>query len=116
MERINTISNWMRTFRIYGRLVTLYNNDIIAKRKKWFDEWIEENPGPSQEDIFHFHQFTGDGDSHNDLMMNREGKVFTVSITSIEIGLNTMNMKYIDLQNDQDSSGQVFFETLMAGH
>ena len=33
--------------------------------------------------FFNFHRFTGDGDRHNDLMMNRDGKVGTVSITFI---------------------------------
>lgn len=80
--------------------VTLYNEEIIAKRTNWFNNWLEENTSPTQEDILHFHQFTGDGDSHNDLKMNRDGKVFTVSVTSIDINDAALGMKYLDLQNN----------------
>ena len=95
--------------------VTLYDEDTIFKRKKWFDDWIAENNNPSGNDILHFHQFTGDGDSHNDLMMNRNGKVFTVSITSIEVNGRGLNMSYLDLKNDNQYSAQISFESSIAG-
>jgi hypothetical protein len=95
--------------------VTLYDDETIQKRKKWFDEWIATNENPSHSDILHFHQFTGDGDTHNDLMMNRNGKVFTVSITSITAGTTGLNMHYIDLKNAQQYSEQISFETSIAG-
>jgi hypothetical protein len=81
--------------------VTLYDEQIINKRKKWFQEWLKKNPSPSQNDILHFHQFTGDGDKHNDLLMNRDGFVFTVSITSIEIKENVALMQYADIKNQR---------------
>ncbi len=84
--------------------VTLYDEQTIAKRKSWFDEWVKQNPEPSQEDILHFHQFTGDGDLHNDLMMNRDNITFTVSITSAEFSDETISMKYIDIRNQQSYS------------
>ncbi len=81
--------------------VTLYDDAVIKKRKNWFGEWLEENPLPSQKSILDFHQFTGDGDKHNDLLMNRDGQVFTVSITSVEINENNALMQYIDINNGQ---------------
>jgi hypothetical protein len=95
--------------------VTLYDEETIRKRKKWFDDWIAVNKNPSRDDILHFHQFTGDGDAHNDLMMNRNGKVFTVSITSIGIDGAGMKMNYLDLKNEQQYSGQISFESSIAG-
>lgn len=95
--------------------VTLYDEEIILKRKKWFEEWITENNEPSQSDILHFHQFTGDGDTNNDLRMNRGGKVFTVSITSIETGSSGMSMAYLDLKNEQSFTGKMLFESSIAG-
>jgi hypothetical protein len=95
--------------------VTLYDDETIQKRKKWFEDWIAKNNDPSRNDILHFHQFTGDGDAYNDLMMNRDGKVFTVSITSIEINGSGLNMNYLDLKNQQDYSGQLSFESSIAG-
>jgi len=95
--------------------VTLYDEQTIQKRKKWFDDWIAINRNPSRDDILHFHQFTGDGDAHNDLMMNRNGKVYTVSITSIEINGSGMTMNYLDLKNGQQHSGRISFESSIAG-
>lgn len=95
--------------------VTLYDEETISKRRRWFEEWVAENNEPSQGDILHFHQFTGDGDTNNDLKMNRGGKVFTVSITSIEIGNSGMTMDYLDLKNDERFSGKMLFETSIAG-
>ena len=94
--------------------VTLYDDETIQKRKKWFDEWIAKNQNPTGDDILHFHQLTGDGDSHNDLMMNRNGKVYTVSITSIEISSAGLRMNYLDLKNDQRYSEQFSFESSTA--
>ena len=94
---------------------TLYSGNTVSKRKSWFEEWIGDNALPTQQQILHFHQFTGDGDSHNDLRMNRDGKVFTVSVTSIEIGKNAVAMDYLDLKNDQRSTVQLGFESSIAG-
>lgn len=95
--------------------VTLYDTETIAKRKGWFDEWVAVNSEPTQEEILHFHQFTGDGDSHNDLKMNRDGNMLTVSITSIEINNNGLGMNYLDLKNQEQHSGQMFFNSSIAG-
>jgi len=81
--------------------VTLYDEQTIARRKYWFEEWLKKNPQPLQADILLFHQFTGDGDKHNDLLMNRNNIVFTVSITSAAFTNETVSMKYIDLRNQQ---------------
>ncbi len=78
---------------------TLYNDSIMQKRKNWFEQWLSENPHPSQTDVLYFHQFTGDEDIHNNLRMNRDGKVSTVSITSIERKASSLSMQYLDLKN-----------------
>jgi hypothetical protein len=92
--------------------VTLYSDEIIAKRKKWFDTWIKANPLPGQDDILHFHQFTGDGDSHNDLLMNRNGETFTVSITSIRFDKEFASMHYLDLKSNKTSVSNVVIQKL----
>lgn len=78
---------------------TLYNAEVAAKREQWFTKWLNKNPNPTQADILQFHQFTGDGDIQNDLKMNREDKMLTVSVTGIELTPNAGKMKYIDLKN-----------------
>jgi len=79
--------------------VTLYDQEVIIKRRNWFTEWLEQHPHPNQNEILHFHQFTGEGDAHNDLMMNRDGKVFTVSVTSAAISKEKAIICYVDLQS-----------------
>ena len=93
--------------------VTLYDEDIIAKRNAWFEDWLQSNATPSQDDILHFHQFTGDGDGHNDLRMNRNGKVFTVSVTSMAINAQNASMQYLDLKNNQQSEEALIIEKSM---
>ena len=82
---------------------TLYDDEVIAKRQSWFAEWLKQHPNPTQDDILHFHVFTSDGDSHNDLVMNRDGKVFTVSVTSAAIDSTGAVMQYLDTQKDIQS-------------
>jgi len=64
--------------------VTLYTSDTIHKREQWFKNWLDQHPQPTVSDILTFHLFGGEGDSENDIRMNRDNTMFTVSVTSIE--------------------------------
>lgn len=79
---------------------TLYAKEVVKKREQWFAEWLRKNPAPQQTDILHFHRFAGDGDSRNDLFMNRDGKMHTVSITNIQIAPQSFCMRYFDLKDN----------------
>lgn len=89
--------------------VTLYDNEVRAKRSDWFKNWLSENPAPSLEAIMHFHLFGGEGDAHNDLCMNRNGVMLTVSITGMEITADGSIMKYTDLQDNSSTVQQWLF-------
>ena len=80
---------------------TLYDQEVVVKRRNWFNSWLQKHPYPSQQEILDFHQFTGDGDQHNDLMMNRDGKVFTVSVTSALIGEGEILTEYVDVKQSR---------------
>jgi uncharacterized protein with NRDE domain len=88
---------------------TLYDTAQQQKRGNWFAEWVKNNENPSQQNIFHFHKSTGDGDIENDLMMNRNNKLFTVSITGISVLNNDCLMQYIDVITNEHST--VTFQT-----
>ena len=60
-------------------------------------------------DILDFHRNTGDGNLHNDLLMNRGGNLYTVSITAMEIGKTNGEMVYMDLRNDCKFDSQIRF-------
>lgn len=93
--------------------VTLYDADHIRKRESWFANWIAENPAPSQDSIMAFHRFTGDGDKENDLCMNRDGKMLTVSITSIGIQSGKGIMQYHDLGSDTVYRAELLFSPMV---
>ena len=94
---------------------TLYDENIIAKRKSWFDQWIEKDTLPTQESILHFHQFTGDGDKQNDLLMNRD-VVGTISITSIAISEKKAEMLHLDVRHQQTVKASLTLEKSIAGN
>lgn len=90
---------------------TLYNKEVREKRASWFDAWINTHPVFGLEQIMDFHRFTGDGDTHNDLLMNRNGEVFTVSITGVEIGSTACRMVYLDLRDEASHERALSFST-----
>ncbi|MGZ8518036.1 MAG: NRDE family protein [Chitinophagaceae bacterium] len=89
--------------------VTLYDKEIIKKREKWFAGFLNKTPHPTQKDIMDFHQFTGDGNSHDDLVMERQGTFATVSITSVLLTGERGNIKYLDLKNDSMHEKKIEF-------
>jgi hypothetical protein len=89
--------------------VTLYEETTRSKRRRWFDDWLQRTPDPGMSEILHFHQFTGEGDAYNDLMMNRDGEVFTVSITGMHISGLKGKMVYLDMKNDRRSVYELSF-------
>lgn len=94
--------------------VTLYEEPVINKRRSWFEDWKRSNQEPDGEAIMHFHQFTGDGDKHNDLLMDREGKVCTVSVTQLQLSSAGTTMQYLDLHNGELASVSLSLEKILA--
>ena len=65
-------------------------------------------------EIIQFHLSAGDGDTNNDLCMNRDGKMLTVSITAMEISKDKSIMKYLDLQDNTDTTQDIIFTKVAA--
>lgn len=82
--------------------VTLYDLATQQKRNTWFRQWIEKNSSPTISDLLSFHRFAGDGDHATDLLMNRDHKLYTVSITGIVAGDTELEMHYLDLQQHKN--------------
>jgi len=78
--------------------VTLYDDAAIAARRAWFRAWMDENPDPSQQEILQFHQSAGDDDRYNGLLMDRDGRMLTVSISSLQSSPEAAIMRYLDMQ------------------
>lgn len=90
--------------------VTLYDADVVAKREQWFNEWLKNNWHFNLSNIIQFHLFAGDGDSNNDLKMNRNNNMLTVSVTSIEITNTKAVMYYKDLQDNLEQKQELSFQ------
>lgn len=80
---------------------TLYDEETRKQRSIWFDNWLSNNNEFTVDNILHFHHFGGTGNIHNDLVMDREGRVQTVSITSIEYQSESPILYYEDIVNRQ---------------
>jgi hypothetical protein len=83
---------------------TLYNNNQQNKRKRWFEQWQKSNAQPSQKDLFCFHNNTGDGNVEDNLVMNRNNKYLTVSITGISVSEDKCLMHYQDIVHNEYST------------
>ena len=76
---------------------TLYPQPVQDERRQWFAEWLEDRNEFNQNDILSFHQFGGKGDAWNDFVMNREGRVQTVSVTSLDKKGDAYNFEHLSL-------------------
>jgi len=73
----------------------LYSIEIRKKRQTWFENLLHQNP--QGEEVLEFHFNGGDGDPENDLVMNRNGLVQTVSITQLLDYQDQIEIKHYDL-------------------
>ena len=79
----------------------LYPPPVRKKREQWFAEWLNTHDTFRREDILHWHKTAGDGDPWNDVVMNRDNKVRTVSTTSIEKKDGQLDMHHCDLLHER---------------
>ena len=70
---------------------------------------MNNNPNPTQLDILNFHRFTGDGDNNNDLLMNRNNGLATISVTGMLLTSDRGSMKYLDLKQNTSAEKKIEF-------
>ena len=76
---------------------TLYPGKVGEMRQQWFRDWLDERQDFSLEATQHFHRTGGEGDTWNGFIMNREGRVQTVSVTNIVKNAEGISLIYNDL-------------------
>jgi uncharacterized protein with NRDE domain len=100
----------LRKYRPYiWSSATLYDEETVRKREQWFATFLDKTQNPTQEEILHFHQFTGDGNKSTDLQMERSGLYSTVSITSIRLTTDWASMKYLDFKEHNIHEAKIHF-------
>lgn len=83
---------------------TLYDEKQKSQREEWFSAWVAQNPCPGIYSLFNFHKSAGVGNPAIDLIMNREDKLSTVSITGIIANSSECLMQYLDLKNNDSTT------------
>ncbi len=86
--------------------VTLYSEEIMAMRRKWFADWLKMNAGDPDKRILDFHHFGGEesNDLQNKVVMSRGEKLRTLSITSIRLSGPEISMRHKDLITNTEST------------
>ena len=81
---------------------TLYPTDMQRRREQVFQDWLLTQR-PTADALLNLHRQGSVGDPENDFVMNRSGRVQTVSITQVVQQMNRVQMRYFDLlQGHQD--------------
>ncbi len=80
--------------------VTLYDKMARAKRDSWFSDYRSAAQPATTSGILHFHLHGGEGDLKDGLVINRDGKMKTMSITNICVTPAGMTMTYADLKDN----------------
>jgi len=81
--------------------VTLYTPRIIQERERWFKDFLTEYPQFTPEDVWRFHHTGGKGDIRNDIKMNRDNILQTLSITQFQVDSDEFVIRYEDLQKNK---------------
>jgi len=78
--------------------VTLYDASARQLREGWFNRWDSHTPITSMAQAIGFHTRGGNRDPENGLVIDRAGRMKTVSVTSMQITNNGAAMHYLDLR------------------
>ncbi|WP_461788006.1 NRDE family protein [Pedobacter sp.] len=77
---------------------TLYSSKIIEDRRTWFNEFIcKKNQDVDADDLIDFHTNTSLNDKDNGLIINRNGKMLTKSVTQWILHNGSFSLRHIDL-------------------
>ncbi len=82
---------------------TLYDKTQRESRKMWFEQWIKEKSIIDGDYLRSFHTSKHTDDVQNDIVMQRDNGLQTVSVTQVQYHAGQLDMHYHDLINGQDS-------------
>ena len=90
---------------------TLYNDEIKAKRKEWFQKWLDAEKENNAIEILNFHKTAGSDDIENGLIMSRfNNLVCTVSITQVLRNNEVFSINYHDLLVDKTTNAKLLLD------
>ncbi|AYN05309.1 NRDE family protein [Flavobacterium sp. 140616W15] len=77
--------------------VTLYSEEIREKRASWFASFLTGKDEISASEMLDFHRYTEKDNNENGLVINRDNKLKTLSITQAVVEKNKVTLGYYDL-------------------
>ena len=84
--------------------VTLYTQDIIKKREKWFHDFlVEKQFHPTDSELLAFHTQTQSHDSENGLLINRNTEMLTKNLTQCVLTEHDFTLTHLDLIRHEKS-------------
>lgn len=86
---------------------TLYPKEIRDKRETWFTHFLEDQTDIQAEDMIYFHQHTENTDTENGLIINRDAKMITQSITQTVVTQNKLDCLHIDLIDHKNYQNKI---------
>lgn len=84
--------------------VTLYSPEAIRARTEWFGDFMGSHENPDPADLIHFHLSAGSHDPRNGLVMERDGKVRTQSVTQAVLSREEVTLFHHDVTSQLDYS------------
>lgn len=81
---------------------TLYPKPIREQRAKWFTTFLDTKPEVTETEMFQFHRYTETDNHEHGLVINRNNKLKTLSITQSVIEQNKITLRHHDLIEQQD--------------
>lgn len=81
---------------------TLYTPSVRESRENWFESFYVNNPDFTREDLLNFHLHGGTGDAHNDMRINREGKLMTQCVFQVVQQPQYLSFSFHDLLAKQE--------------
>ncbi len=81
---------------------TLYDDLQRQNRKVWFQKFLKKNDTINTEDIINFHTGSFTDDKANDMLMQRNQELKTISVTQININSTEQSFIYKDLEDNKN--------------
>jgi hypothetical protein len=81
---------------------TLYAKEIREQRAQWFSTFLDTTPQVTFEEMFRFHRYTEADNAQHGLIINRDDKLKTLSITQSVIEQNKITVMHHDLIEEKE--------------
>ena len=83
---------------------TLYSKEIRDQRAQWFSTFLDTTPEVTFEEMFRFHRYTEADNAQHGLIINRNDRLKTLSITHSVIDQNKITVMHHDLIEEKEFS------------